>query len=297
MALFLINDKRHKYQANMFKFIWRKYKKELIFLLVLLVGLSALLSRLNQFGVSLIVGAVLMYLYTKYKGENPGEMKQLKQTLQNQQKEIEALKNRKLNVVGLKNILEVGLMEIDTNFTRTWNEKFVEDEKDLHFIGALQIHLVAKYGVNLKDLTVHIDHDNKTIFIGNLHPKFLSFSEVNHEWKIAEMMEHKKRPWIISNYWKKSERYQELLNQKMEEKRKSLYDEVKKGPEEIQWLIQPLYQQVENTMRILLNRGDYDIEFVEDKNLEFLPIDTYFEDPIIHPTVSSNKESLKELKD
>ena len=76
----------------MFKFIWRKYKKELIFLLVLLVGLSALLSRLNQFGVSLIVGAVLMYLYTKYKGENPGEMKQLKQTLQNQQKEIEALK-------------------------------------------------------------------------------------------------------------------------------------------------------------------------------------------------------------
>ena len=269
----------------MLKFIWRKYKKELLFLLVLLIGLSALLSRLNQFGISMIVGGVLVYLYTKYQQNNPDELKQLKQTLQNQQKEITELKNRKLNVVGLKNILEVGLMEIDTNFTRTWNEKFMEEDKDLHFIGALQIHLTAKYGVNLKDLKVQIDHDNKLIYIGNLQPKFLSFSEINHEWKIAEMMEHKKRPWIIGNYWKKSARFQELLNQKMEEKRKELYDEVKQGPEEIQWLIKPLYQQVENTMRILLNRGDYDIEFVDTATPEFLPIDSYFEDPVLHKQI------------
>ncbi len=266
----------------MFKFIWKKYKKELLFLLVLLIGLSALLSSLNQFGISMIVGGVLVYLYTKYQQDNPNELKQLKQTLKNQQQEIAELKSRKLNVVGLKNILEVGLMEIDTNFTRTWNEKFVKENSDLHFIGALQIHLVAKYGVNLKDLKVQIDHDQKTIFIGNLHPKFLSFSEINHEWKIAEIMEHKKRPWIISNYWKKSERYQELLNQIMEEKRKQLYDEVKQGPEEIQWLIKPLYQQVENTMRILLNRADYEIEFIDKPSPDFQPIETYFEDPILH---------------
>jgi len=270
----------------MLKFIWKKYKKELIFIAILLFGLSALLSRMNQFGVSLIVGAVLMYLYVKLvHKDNPNELKQLKQKLENQQNEIEELKKRKLNVVGLKNILEVGLMEIDTNFTRTWNEKFEEDGNDLHFIGALQIHLVAKYGVNLKDLKVQIDHQNKQIFIGNLHPKFLSFSEINHDWKIAEMMEHKKRPWIIGNYWKKSEQYQELLNKKMEEKRKALYDEVKQGPEEIQWLIKPLYQQVENTMRVLLNRADYDIEFVSEFNKQFEPIEAYFEDPLLHKQI------------
>jgi len=266
----------------MFKYIWKKYKKEVIFVLVLLVGIFALLSRLNQFGVSLIVGAALMYLYTKYKQEKPNELKEMKQILVNQAQEIESLKNRKLNVIGLKNILEVGLMEIDTNFTRTWNEEFEEDGQDLHFIGALQLHLVAKYGVNLKDLKVQIDHQNKEIFIGNLQPKFLSFSEVNHEWKIAEMMEHKKMPWLISNYWKKSERFQELLNNKMEEKRKSLYAEIKQGPEEIQWLVKPLYHQVENTMRILLNRGDYDITFVKEVSADFMPIDTYFEDKKIH---------------
>jgi len=126
-----------------------------------------------------------------------------------------------------------------------------------------------------------------------LQPKFLSFSEVNHEWKIAEMMEHKKRPWNISNYWKKSERYQELLNRIMEDKRKDLYEEVKTGPEEIQWLIKPLYQQVENTMRILLNRGDYEIEFVNDKELDYLPIESFFDETAFQQTKIQQIEKRK----
>ena len=270
----------------MLKFLWKKFKKEIIFASILLVGFILLLNRLNQFGVSLMAGAVLMYLYLQYSKQNPTEIKQLKQQLENQQREIEDLKARKINVVGLKNILEVGLMEIDTNFTRTWNEKYQHDGKDLHFIGALQIRLKAKYGVNLKDLQIKIDHPSKQIFISGLHPKFLSFADINHEWKIAEMMEHKKRPWIISDYWKKSERFQELLNHKMEEKRKSVYDEIKQGPEEIQWMIEPLYQQVENTMRILLNRGDYEIEFIEEAGENFIPLESYFE----------QKENIKSLK-
>ncbi len=269
----------------MLKFLWKRYKKEFIFISVLLVGLLALFSKLNQFGVSMIAGAVLMYLYIKLQPGHATELKQLKQEVRNQQKEIEELRNRKLNIAGMKDILEIGLIEIDTNFTRTWNEKFSDDEKDLHFIGALQIQLVAKYGVNLKDLKVKIDHQNKLIYIAGLHPKFLSFSEINHEWKIAEMMEYKKRPLNFGNYWKKSEKYQELLNRKMEEKRKAIYDEIKQGPEEIQWLIKPLYQQVENTMRILLNRADYNIEFINETTGNFQPVETLF------------KQTLKQKQD
>ena len=260
----------------MLKFFWKRYKKELIFILVLFAGLTALLSRFNQFGISMITGAVLMYLYVKLQPGHSKELKKLKQEIHNQKKEIEELRNRKLNIAGMKDILEIGLIEIDTNFTRTWNEKFSDEDKDLHFIGALQIQLVAKYGINLKDLMVKIDHQNKLIYIAGLQPKFLSFSEINHEWKIAEMMEYKKRPLNFGNYWKKSEKYQELLNHKMEEKRKAIYNEIKQGPEEIQWLIKPLYQQVENTMRILLNRADYNIKFINKTTNDFQPIETVF---------------------
>ncbi len=281
----------HKY--SMLKFIWKKFKKEIIFTGILLVGIILLLNRLNQFGFSLIAGAVLMYLYLQYSKQNPSEIKQLKQQLENQQREIEDLKTRKINVIGLKNILEVGLMEVDTNFTRTWNEKYEHEGKDLHFIGALQIRLQAKYGVNLKDLKININHPNKIIQISGLNPKFLSFADINHEWKIAEMMEHKKMPWIISNYWKKSERFQELLNQKMEEKRQGVYDEIKQGPEEIQWMIEPLYQQVENTMRVLLNRGDYQIDFIEKANDNFIPIEAYFENKEIEKIENNTKRIKK----
>ena len=248
---------------------------------IILFGLFALSSQFNQLAISIIISGTLVYLYAKYKDKTPDEIKQLKQTLKNQHHEIEELKNRKLNIIGLKNILEISLVEVDTTFTRTWNEKFTVEKKSLHFIGALQIQLVAKYGVNLKDLIIRIDHSNKTIYINNLEPKFLSFSQINHHWKIAELMEYKKRPWIINNYWKKSQDFQELLNEKLEEKRKQLYDEIKQGPEEIKWLIKPLHQQVENTMRILLNRNDYDIEFVETDSKDFLPIHTFFEEPLL----------------
>ena len=266
----------------MLNFFWKRYKKELIFILILFTGLTALFSRLNQFGISMITGAVLIYLYVKLQPGHSSELKQLRQEVHNQKKEIEELRSRKLNIAGMKDILEIGLIEIDTNFTRTWNEKFSDDDKDLHFIGALQIQLVAKYGINLKDLKVKIDHQNKLIFIAGLQPEFLSFSEINHEWKIAEMLEYKKRPLNLGSYWKKSEKYQELLNRKMEEKRKQVYAEIKQGPEEIQWLTKLLYQQVENTMRLLLNRSDLEINFVKQADEDFYPIEIFLEKTLKH---------------
>ncbi len=269
---------------RMLKVIWKKYWKELLFLAVLLTGFLALISRLSSVGFGLITIGVLFYLYTKLKPVKSNELKSLKQQIINQQNEIANLKNRKLNIAGYKPVLEVSLLQIDTNFTRTWNEKFMENDIDLHFIGALQIHLIAKYGINLQELKIKIDHTNKIISVANLKPKFLSFASINHEWKIAELMEHKKRPWIMRNYWKKSEQYQSLLTQKMEEKRHALYDEVKQGPEEIQWLLKPLYQQMENTMRILLNRTDYAVEFVSKDTTDFVPIEHFFELPLLSPT-------------
>jgi len=258
------------------KFLLKKYKKELLFAFILLLGLILLLNRINQLGISLLIGGALVYFYLKFLKKDNNEVSRLKQELENQKREIEDLKNRRLQIGGKKQILEVGLMEVDTHFTRTWNEKYEHEGKNLHFIGAMQIKLKAKYGVNLKDLSYHINHENKEIEIYGLHPKFLSFSDINHEWKIAEMMEHKKMPWIISDYWKKSERFQNLLTKKMEEKRHGVYEEIKQGPEEIKWLIEPLYQQVENTLKILLNRSDYEVRFTDEKKLEYKPLDKYF---------------------
>jgi len=260
----------------MFKKLLKRFRKELLLAAAVAAGLVALLARFDSLGLGLMAGGALVYFWMQYRSRSLPEVEKLKRELENSRREIEQLRQKQFQLAGMRPILEVGLMEVDTHFTRTWNEKHLHDKRELHFIGALQVRLKAKYGINLKDLSVRIDHDRKLIEVGNLHPKFLSFSDVNHEWKIAEILEYKKRPWILDNYWKKSEQYQSVLHRLMEEKRKAIYDEIKQGPEEIQWLVRPLYQQVENTLRILLNRADYDIRFLPEGGEGFVPLENYF---------------------
>ena len=260
----------------MFKKLLKRFRKELLPAAAVAAGLVALLARFDSLGLGLMAGGALVYFWMQYRSRSLPEVEKLKRELENSRREIEQLRQKQFQLAGMRPILEVGLMEVDTHFTRTWNEKHLHDKRELHFIGALQVRLKAKYGINLKDLSVRIDHDRKLIEVGNLHPKFLSFSDVNHEWKIAEILEYKKRPWILDNYWKKSEQYQSVLHRLMEEKRKAIYDEIKQGPEEIQWLVRPLYQQVENTLRILLNRADYDIRFLPEGGEGFVPLENYF---------------------
>jgi len=259
----------------MLKKLFYKFRREIFLGILIVAGFLALLSRLNNVGLGLILGGVAVYFFMSYKHYNPGKIKRLEQELENSRREIEQLRQKRFQLAGMRPILEVGLMEIDTHFTRTWNEKHTEDKRELHFIGALQVKLKAKYGVNLKDLSVRMDHDNKIIQIAGFKPRFLSFSDINHEWKIAEMLEYKKRPWILDNYWKKSEQYQSLLHRMMEEKRKAVYEEIKQGPEEVRWMVEPLYQQVENTLRILLQRSDYDVSFVDKGGRDFLPLEQF----------------------
>ena len=59
-------------------------------------------------------------------------------------KELEQLKSNKLNVLGLKEILDVGLLEVNTKLTRVWNYEFEENKKRLNFIGALDVNIIAK---------------------------------------------------------------------------------------------------------------------------------------------------------
>jgi hypothetical protein len=53
-------------------------------------------------------------------------------------------------------------MEVNTNFTRVWNEKIEQDKKKIRFLGALQVSIVAKYGLDLKDLQVKFNEEKKS---------------------------------------------------------------------------------------------------------------------------------------
>lgn len=90
------------------------------------------------------------------------QLKESDKTTTSLKSEHTELRNRKLNIFEIKSVVDLSLMEVNTNFTRVWNEKIEQDKKKIRFLGALQVSIVAKYGLDLKDLQVKFNEEKKS---------------------------------------------------------------------------------------------------------------------------------------
>lgn len=167
-----------------------------------------------------------------------------------------------MNISEIKDVLDLGLMEVNANFTRVWNEKSTHESKRIQFIGALQVSIIAKYGLDLKDLRVKFNKETNEIIVANIAPKFLSFNDLNYNWKIAEVLEYK-LPMIGEEYWKKSDDMDGLNSEIRDKYQKHIHEEVKNGPEEMKWVLEPLKKQVAGALEILFDAKGRKIRIVE----------------------------------
>jgi len=249
------------------------------------VGIAAFLL-LKSYLLALLMAGVVFLLWWSWKmilDFKDKEIKRLSDKLdqlhhQNDAlaEELHELRQRRWNVSDIKHILDLGIMQINTSFTRTWDKKFVHDNKDVHFIGALKVKVTAQYGIDLKELQFKYDPSDKILYIANLQPKLLSFKDINYIWEIAEILEYKK-PFIGSNYWRKSKELQELGAQIKEELRLKTHEEVKKGPEEMQWILEPIKTHLVNTVEWLFNYPGVEVKIIDRPSGEgFLPLEEFF---------------------
>ena len=153
------------------------------------------------------------------------------------------LRNRKLNISEIKSIVDLGLMEVNTNFTRVWNEKAEHENKHIRFLGALTVSIVAKYGLDMKDLRVKFNEEKNELTVANILPKFLSFSDLNYDWKIAEVLEYDV-PILGEKRWQTTKDLESLNSEMKENYRKRINEEVRNGPVELEWMLTPLKKQV-----------------------------------------------------
>jgi len=189
--------------------------------------------------------------------------------------EIDELRRRKWNVADIRHILDLGIMQINTAFTRTWDKKFKHGKKEVYFIGALKVHVSARYGIDLKDLRFRYVPEQKKLFIANLQPKLLAFNDINYIWEIAEILEYKK-PFFGSNYWRKSKELQELGAQIKEELRLRTHEEVKNGPEEMQWVLDPVKTHLIHTVKWLFHIPGIEVEIADSAGEDYLPLEEFF---------------------
>lgn len=266
--------------------ITMKFFKNLkVYLILAIIILITVLLILNDYLVyALIFGGIgligfgLWNLLLRQREEKIAELSEdlakTHELITTLKSENEELRNRKLNISQLRNIFDLGLMEVNSSFTRTWNENFTRGIKSYHFIGALNVKIIARYGLDLKKLRLKLDRDNREILVGSINPQFLSFNDFDYEWKIAELMEFK-QPWLGSYHWRKSEILAGLVSEIKEELRMKTHQEIKQGPEELSWIVEPLRNQIITTLQMLFGSSSYSVKVVDKFDDSFLSLEEF----------------------
>jgi hypothetical protein len=229
----------------------KNIKQTLLLILCIIIGFVLIFNEFLAYGIIVLAIGILIYLiwdaFIKSKQNQINDLSIENEKLKEENKD---LRNRKLNISQIKGILDLGLIEVNTNFTRVWNETEEIEEGKFHFLGALQVSIIAKYGIDLKELRIKIDKNNK-VFVANINPQFLSFKDLDYEWKISEFKEFKE-PLFSSAHWKTSDKLGTLLDKRKEELRKKVHEEVKNGPEELEWIKEPLKKQITQSLEFVL---------------------------------------------
>ncbi len=229
---------------------------------------------------AIFIGAMIVFyaLYSAFLRTKDQEIALLKQRLEDEDAalskvkvENDELRSRKLNLSAIRQILDVGLFEVDTNFTRTWNEEQITDEgKTVQFIGALKIDLIAKYGVDLKELRIKYTDDE--VLIANMNLKSLSFTDLNYDWIISEVLEHK-TPYLGGSHRRTNSLLQIEATRIKDRLQKRIHEEVKQGPEELNAVIKILKKQLTHSLAAVLGLQDKKVRFVEESDAGFTQIE------------------------
>src|SRR5690349_21240454 len=124
--------------------MFHKLKMYLVIAAIVAVAVVLILNKFLAYGLIVFgVGMAAVGFYHLLMKQKDDEIYQLRSRLKDSDKTSASLKNeneelrtRKLNVSEIKSAIDLGLMEVNANFTRVWNEKMEQENKKLRFIGA-----------------------------------------------------------------------------------------------------------------------------------------------------------------
>ncbi len=187
--------------------------------------------------------------------------------------ENEFLKERHFQITQIKSILEMNLFEIGTRFKRTVNKTEQLNDREIRYIGSLGVSLKAKYGIDLKELRFKYLPESDELIVANINPRFLSFGNRKLEWEFFETLEYRRQLPLTVKRWMTSDDLAERAEKLKEEIRLETEHSLESGPEEFAWIMEPIRENVENTIRIMFKGVTSNIRIAEMADNTFVPIE------------------------
>lgn len=198
--------------------------------------------------------------------------------------QLEESRNRKLQVLNVQPILELGIFEADCQITECFdlvfdkNGKIITDETDeepegfisaflevflgqrkQRFIGTLTVKFTARYGIDMQNLKIRCDDNTKTVYIEGAESSYLGskgFPETYWKGCITHR-EQGDEDWIADNEAARIEsQCKDMCRNVMEES-------LKNGPKHLEWLKRPLQNTVKHLLKMMITPPGYSLVFVD----------------------------------
>lgn len=264
--------------------MFKKIRLYLIVGLMIIAGLFLLFHKVIIVGIVVIgIAGLIIFFWEAFLKEKSRQFATLNQKLLDIDEENKRLKlavedysKRKLNISEINSVLELGLFEVTTNFKRTVNKKFKIQDKNIQFIGVVNVDFVAKYGVDFRKLKFRIDQERKEMFLANANPEFLSFTKRTCKWEIDEILEYN-IPFLGSGHWRTNAKLDKIAHDIKEKVRLQVEQDTENGPEELKWIIDPLRNHVERALRLLIGVQGYQLRFTDLDDENYISFDEYAE--------------------
>ncbi len=261
-------------------------KRYLLVAAILLVAVILLANKLLIWGAAfLAAGLIILGIHqliqlnvkvSKFEDNISGlEEKNLSLAKMNEKliEENAFLKERHFQITQIRSILEMNLFEIDTRFKRTINRTENLNDREIRHIGSLGVSLKAKYGIDLKELRFKYLPESDELIVANINPRFLSFGNRKLEWEFFETLEYRRQLPLTGKRWMTSDDLGDKAEKLKEEIRLQTEQSLESGPEEFSWIMGPIRENVENTIRIMFRGLCSNIRIAELADNSFVPLE------------------------
>ena len=264
-------------------------------LLLLAVIAAVIFAATNKFLVyGLVTVAILLGILLILKmvaSEKDGKIDELEKRVKANDSRIKELENRKISVSRITSIAELGLMEVDSSFTRVFNRTYDDGKK--RFVGALRIDIKAKYGVDLKEL--RFKREAGRVKVANLNPKFLSVTGRKCAWQIAETMElveanqMNRKLFGSEDYWRTRSRNDKFTMEICDEITRQTESELENGIEELEWTEKIMRNQITAMLKLLFS-PDTETVVGTECDETFVAIEGFMSDKVTDATIDETTE-------
>lgn len=184
------------------------------------------------------------------------------------------LKERHFQITQIKSILELNMFEIDTKFRRSVNRIEQANDREIKYVGCLNVSLRAKYGIDCRELRFKYLPESDELIVANINPKFLSFGNRKLEWEFFEALEYKRQLPFAGKKWMTGDDLSAGAEKLKEEIRLQTEHSLENGPEEFSWIMEPIRENVENTLRIMFKGVCSNILIAQQADDSFVLIDS-----------------------